>query len=216
MGQKVNPIIFRVGFTRGWESNWYADKHQYGSYLVEDDQIRKFLMHALRKGGVSRITIERALNNVTVNIYSSKPGMIIGKKGDNIDKLRNVLGNKFGRIFQINIKEIRTPDLDAKLVGDMVAQQIERRFPYRRATKQAIEKTMQAGAKGIKIRVAGRLNGAEIARVEFFKEGNIPLHTLRADIDYAEVRAYTQYGTIGIKVWIYKGLKFGPEEQSAK
>lgn len=213
MGQKVNPLIFRVGITRSWNASWYANKKQFGDYVIMDAKIKEFIRHALKKAGVSDIYIERSLGSTVVSIFSSKPGLLIGKKGDNIDKLKEALSHKFGGTFIIHIKEVHQPDLDSFLVGDSIAYQIEKRIPYRRAVKSAMEKVMQAGAKGVKVRVAGRLNGAEIARVEFFKEGNIPLHTLRADIDYAEIRAETTYGIIGIKVWIYKGLKFSVKEK---
>lgn len=208
MGQKINPIIFRVGINRSWNSSWYAGKKQFGTYLYKDIKIKDVIRKVLKNAGVANIVIERSLNNVTVNIYSSKPGVIIGKKGDNIDKIKKLLETTFGEAFMINIKEVHQPDLSAVLAGENVAGQIERRIPYRRAVKSVIEKVMQAGAQGVKVRIAGRLNGAEIARREFFKDGNIPLHTLRADVDYAKIEANTTYGVIGIQVWIYRGLKF--------
>lgn len=209
MGQKVNPIIFRIGINRNWNSSWYAGKKQFGSYLYKDVKIKDIIRKVLKNAGVAGVHIERSLGNVTVNIMSSKPGVIIGKKGDNIDKIKQLLESTFGETFMINIKEVAQPDLSAVLAGENVAGQIERRIPYRRAVKSVIEKVMQAGAQGVKIRIGGRLNGAEIARREFFKNGNIPLHTLRADVDYAQVEAKTAYGIIGIQVWVYKGLKFG-------
>lgn len=208
MGQKINPIIFRVGINRTWNSSWYAGKKQFGTYLYKDIKVKDIIRKVLKNAGVANISIERSLNSVTVNIFSSKPGVIIGKKGDNIDKIKKLLETTFGEAFMINIKEVTEPDLSAMLAGENVAGQIIRRMPYRRAAKSVIEKVMQAGAQGVKIRVAGRLNGAEIARKEFFKDGNVPLHTLRADVDFAKVEAHTTYGVIGIQVWIYRGLKF--------
>lgn len=208
MGQKVNPIIFRIGINKNWNSSWYAGKKQFGSYLYKDIKIKDIIRKVLKNAGVANVVIERSLNNVTVNIFTSKPGVIIGKKGDNIDKIKKLLESTFGEIFMINIKEVTQPDLSAVLAGENVAGQIERRMPYRRAVKSVIEKVMQAGAQGVKIRIGGRLNGAEIARREFFKDGNIPLHTLRADVDYAKIEAHTVYGIIGIQVWVYRGLKF--------
>lgn len=208
MGQKINPIIFRLGVNRTWNSSWYAGKKQFGTYLYKDIKIKDIIRKVLKNAGVASIHIERSLNNVMVNIFSSKPGVIIGKKGDNIDKIKQLLESTFGETFMINIKEVTQPDLSAVLAGENVAGQIERRMPYRRAVKSVIEKVMQAGAQGVKIRIGGRLNGAEIARREFFKAGNIPLHTLRADVDYAKIEANTTYGVIGIQVWVYRGLKF--------
>ncbi len=208
MGQKVNPHALRIGITRTWSSSWYASKKVYASYAHKDIQIRNLVKKVLKNCGVSHIEIERSLNNVHVNIYTSKPGMIIGKKGDNLDKLKVALETAFHELFTLNIREVKQPDLDAELVGQNIAQQIEKRIPYRRAVKSSVEKIMEQGAIGVKIRVAGRLNGAEIARNEFFKNGNIPLHTFRADIDYAKVEAFTTYGVIGLQVWIYKGEKF--------
>lgn len=208
MGQKVNPHSVRLGITRTWGSSWYAGKATFAQFLHEDIQIKKLVKTVLKNCGVSKVEIERSLQNVTLNVFSAKPGMIIGKKGDNIDKLKVALGAKFNSTFTINIKEVKKPELDAELVASSIAQQIEKRIPYRRAVKSAIEKTMEAGAIGVKIKVGGRLNGAEIARKEFFKQGNIPLHTFRADIDFTHVAAHTGYGAIGIKVWIYKGEKF--------
>lgn len=208
MGQKVNPIVFRIGLTRTWGSSWYAEKKQFGQYLYEDVKVKELIRNTLKNCGIAEIGIERSRGSVTVKIYSSKPGVIIGKKGDNVEKIKSALEAKFQTSFNIEIKEVSVPDLSSYLVGENIAQQIEKRIPYRRAVKQSIERVMQNGAKGVKIRIAGRLNGAEIARVELAKEGNIPLHTLRADIDYAKVEAHTTYGVIGIQIWIYKGMKF--------
>lgn len=216
MGQKVNPHSVRLGITRTWGSSWYAGKATFAQFLHEDIQIKKLVKTVLKNCGVSKVEIERSLQNITVNVFSSKPGMIIGKKGDNIDKLKIALGSKFNSVFTVNIKEVKKPELDAELVASSIAQQIEKRIPYRRAVKSAIEKTMEAGAIGVKIKVGGRLNGAEIARKEFFKQGNIPLHTFRADIDFTHVAAHTGYGAIGIKVWIYKGEKFKKKAATLK
>lgn len=208
MGQKVNPHSIRLGITRTWGSSWYAPKATFAQFLHDDIQIKTLVKTILKNCGVSKVEIERSLQSIVVNVFSAKPGMIIGKKGDNIDKLKLALQSKFNKTFTINIKEIKKPELDAELVAASIAQQIEKRIPYRRAVKAAIEKSMEAGSIGIKIKAGGRLNGAEIARKEFFKQGNIPLHTFRADIDFAHVAAHTTYGAIGIKVWIYKGEKF--------
>lgn len=213
MGQKVNPHSIRLGITRTWGSSWYAPKATFAQFLHDDIQIKKLVKTILKNCGVSKVEIERSLQSIVVNVFSAKPGMIIGKKGDNIDKLRVALQTKFNKTFTINIKEIKKPELDAELVAASIAQQIEKRIPYRRAVKSAIEKSREAGAIGIKVKAGGRLNGAEIARKEFFKDGNIPLHTFRADIDFAHVAAHTTYGAIGIKVWIYKGEKFKKKAQ---
>ena len=204
MGQKTNPIGNRLGFIRGWDSNWYGGK-DYTEQLVEDDKIRTYLMARLRRASVSNIIIERTLKLVTVTIKSARPGVIIGKGGSEVDKLREELKKLTGKDVQINIFEIKRPELDARLVAESVARQIEARISHRRAIKMAIASTMRLGAEGIKINVAGRVNGAEIARSENYKEGRIPLHTFRADIDYALVEAHTTYGRIGIKCWICRG-----------
>ena len=201
MGQKTNPIGNRLGFIRGWDSNWYGGK-DYTDKLVEDDKIRTYLMARLRKASVSNIIIERTLKLVTVTIKSARPGVIIGKGGSEVDKLREELKKLTGKEVQINIFEIKRPELDARLVAESIARQIEARISHRRAIKMAIAGTMRLGAEGIKINIAGRVNGAEIARSESYKEGRIPLHTFRADIDYALVEAHTTYGRIGIKCWI--------------
>ena len=213
MGQKTNPIGNRLGFIRGWDSNWYGGK-DYTEKLVEDDKIRTYLMARLRKASVSNIIIERTLKLVTVTIKSARPGVIIGKGGSEVDKLREELKKLTGKDVQINIFEIKRPELDARLVAESVARQIEARISHRRAIKMAIASTMRLGAEGIKINVAGRVNGAEIARSENYKEGRIPLHTFRADIDYALVEAHTTYGRIGIKCWICRGEVYGKRDLS--
>lgn len=205
MGQKVHPKVIRIGITRSWNSNWYAEKKEYGKLLHQDLEIEKIIRKKLVEGGVSKIEIQRTTNQVTINILTSKPGLIIGQQGGNIETLKDLLGKKFKEKFEINVQEIKKPALDAYLLAETVAKQIEKRVSYRRAAKMGIEKAMEAGAKGAKIFIAGRLNGVEIARDEFFKEGNIPLQTFRADIDYAYYPALTTYGIIGVKVWIYKG-----------
>lgn len=205
MGQKVNPKIIRIGITRSWNSNWYAEKKEYGKLLHQDLEIEKIIRKKLAEGGISKIEIQRTVNEVTINILTSKPGLIIGQQGGNIETLKDLLKKQFKEKFEINVQEIKKPALDAFLLAETVAKQIEKRVSYRRASKMGIEKAMEAGAKGVKIHVAGRLNGVEIARDEFFKEGNVPLQTFRADIDYAYCPALTTYGIIGVKVWIYKG-----------
>lgn len=204
MGQKVNPVGLRIGIIRDWESKWYADK-DFGKLLIEDVKIREFLKNKLKESAVSRIEIERAANRVNVTIHTAKPGMVIGKGGSEVENLRNALVKMTGKKVHINIAEIKNPDLDATLVAESIAQQLERRVSFRRALKQAIQRSMRAGAKGIKTAVSGRLGGAEIARTEGYSEGTVPLHTLRADIDYGTAEAHTTYGRIGVKVWIYRG-----------
>ena len=204
MGQKVNPISNRLGVIRGWDSNWYGGK-KYGETLLEDSIIRKFLRSRLAKASVSRIIIERTLKMVTVTICTSRPGMVIGKGGKDVDELKEELKKLTDKEVQINIHEIKRPELDAEIVATSIARQLEGKVAYRRAVKMAIASTMRMGAEGIKIQVSGRLNGAEMARSEMFKEGRTPLHTLRADIDYALVEAHTKVGVIGVKVWICRG-----------
>ncbi len=204
MGQKANPIGNRLGIIRGWESIWFADK-DYGLKVVEDEKIRTYLRARIQKGGVSKIVIERSLKRVTVTIHTSRPGIIIGKGGQEVDKIREELRKLTAKEVQINIFEIRKPELEAYIVGESVAKQIESRINYRRAIKMAIQSTMRAGGEGIKIRISGRLNGADMARSEEYKDGRTPLHTLRADIDYAHNEAQTVYGKIGIKTWVFKG-----------
>ena len=205
MGQKVNPVGLRIGIIRDWESKWYADK-DFGTLLMEDVKIREFLKNKLKDAAVSRFEIERAANRVNVTIHTAKPGMVIGKGGAEVEVLRNELTKLTGgKKVHINIAEIKNPELDAILVAESIAQQLERRIAFRRAMKQAIQRTLRAGAKGIKTSVSGRLGGAEIARTEGYSEGTVPLHTLRADIDYGTAEAHTTYGRIGVKVWIYRG-----------
>ncbi|GIO34948.1 MULTISPECIES: 30S ribosomal protein S3 [Paenibacillus] len=205
MGQKVNPVGLRIGIIRDWESKWYAGK-DFGNLLLEDVKIREYLKNKLKDSAVSRIEIERAANRVNVTIHTAKPGMVIGKGGSEVEVLRNqVTKIAGGKKVHINISEIKQADMDAILVAESIAQQLERRVSFRRALKQAIQRTMRAGAKGIKTQVSGRLGGAEIARTEGYSEGTVPLHTLRADIDYGTAEAHTTYGRIGVKVWIYRG-----------
>lgn len=213
MGQKTNPIGNRLGFIRGWDSNWYGGR-DYGSKLAEDDKIRKYLYARLSKASVSKIVIERTLKLVTVTVTTARPGIIIGKGGQEVDRLKEELKKLTGKDVQINIFEIKRPELDAKLVADSVARQIEGRISYRRAIKMAIAATMRMGAEGIKVQISGRLNGAEMARSEMYKDGRTPLHTFRADIDYYISEAHTTYGRIGIKVWIMKGEVYGKRDLS--
>ncbi|MDO3680474.1 30S ribosomal protein S3 [Paenibacillus ehimensis] len=205
MGQKVNPVGLRIGIIRDWESKWYAGK-DFGDLLMEDVKIREYLKQKLKESAVSRIEIERAANRVNVTIHTAKPGMVIGKGGSEVEVIRGYLTKLTnGKKVHINISEVKQPELDAILVAESIAQQLERRVSFRRALKQAIQRTMRAGAKGIKTSVSGRLGGAEIARTEGYSEGTVPLHTLRADIDYGTAEAHTTYGRIGVKVWIYRG-----------
>ena len=204
MGQKTNPIGNRLGIIRGWESNWFGGK-DFGDNVVQDQKIREYLSARVNKGGVAKIVIERTLKRITITVHTSRPGIIIGKGGQEVDKIREELKKLTGTDVQINIIEIRKPELDANIVADTVARQLEGRVNHRRAIKMAIQSTMRAGAEGIKVRVSGRLNGAEMARTEEYKDGRTPLHTFRADIDYALKEAQTVYGKIGVKVWICKG-----------
>ncbi|HAP5927061.1 TPA: 30S ribosomal protein S3 [Enterococcus faecalis] len=204
MGQKVHPIGMRVGIIRDWDAKWYAEK-EYAEFLHEDLRIRKFIATKLADAAVSTIEIERAANRVNISIHTAKPGMVIGKGGSEVENLRKELNKLTGKRVHINIVEIKKPDLDAKLVGEGITRQLENRVAFRRAQKQAIQRAMRAGAKGIKTQVSGRLNGADIARSEGYSEGTVPLHTLRADIDYAWEEADTTYGKLGVKVWIYRG-----------
>ncbi|MEL6923663.1 MAG: 30S ribosomal protein S3 [Bacteroidota bacterium] len=213
MGQKTNPIGNRLGIIRGWESNWFGGKN-FASKVVEDEKIRNYLRARVSKGGISRIIIERTLKRITVTIHTSRPGIIIGKGGQEVDRIREELKKLSNQDVQINIIEIRKPELDANIVGESIAKQIEARINYRRAIKMAIQSTMRAGAEGIKVRISGRLNGAEMARSEEYKQGRTPLHTFRADIDYALVEALTIYGKIGVKVWICKGEVLGKRDLS--
>ena len=213
MGQKTNPIGNRLGIIRGWESNWYGG-NDYGDKIAEDDKIRKYISARLSKASVSRVIIERTLKLVTVTITTARPGIIIGKGGQEVDKLKEELKNITGKEVQINIFEIKRPELDATLVAASIARQIENRISYKRATKMAIAAAIRMNAEGIKVQLSGRLNGAEMARSEHYKEGRIPLSTFRADIDYALVEAHTTYGRIGVKVWIMKGEVYGKRELS--
>ncbi|GCD79648.1 30S ribosomal protein S3 [Schleiferia thermophila] len=213
MGQKTNPIGNRLGYIRGWESAWYGGR-EYGDKIAEDYHIRKYLYARLSRANVSRIIIERTLKVITVTITTAKPGVIIGKNGQEVDKLREELKKLTDKEVQINIFEIKRPELDAKLVADNIARQIEGRVSYKRAVKMAIASTMRMGAEGVKIQISGRLNGAEMARSEIYKDGRIPLHTFRADIDYALGEALTTYGLIGVKVWIMKGEVYGKRDLS--
>ncbi|MCG8321840.1 MAG: 30S ribosomal protein S3 [Cytophagales bacterium] len=213
MGQKVNPIGLRLGIIRGWDSNWYGGK-TFPDKLVEDHKIRQYVYARIPKGGISKIIIERTLKRIILTIHTARPGVVIGKGGAEVDKIKEELKKLTCKDVQINIFEIKRPELDAKLVGESIAQQLKARISYRRAMKQAIASTIRVGAQGIKIKVSGRLGGAEMARSEQYKEGRIPLHTLRADIDYAVSEADTVYGKIGIKVWIFKGEIFGKRDLS--
>lgn len=204
MGQKVNPVGLRIGIIRDWESKWFAEK-DFGTLLLEDVKIREYLKNKLKDSAVSHIDIERAANRVNVTIHTAKPGMVIGKGGAEVEVIRNYIAGLSGKKVHINISEIKNPELDAILVAESIAQQLERRVSFRRAMKQAIQRTMRSGAKGIKVATSGRLGGAEIARTEGYSEGTVPLHTLRADIDYGTAEAHTTYGRIGVKVWIYRG-----------
>ena len=211
MGQKCNPIGNRLGIIRGWDSNWYGGKTM-AEKLVEDERIRQYLSARISKGGISKIVIERTLNRITVTIHTSRPGIIIGKGGGEVDKVKEELKKITDKDVQINIIEIRRPELDAAIVGETIARQLEARINFRRAIKMAIASTMRMGAEGIKIRISGRLNGAEMARSEEYKQGRVPLHTFRADIDYAWKEAQTVYGKLGVKVWICKGEVLGKRD----
>lgn len=213
MGQKVNPIGFRLGVIKGWDSNWYGGKTT-ADKLAEDDKIRRYLKARITKGGISKVVIERTLKRITITIHTSRPGIVIGKGGSEVDKIKEEIKKLTKKDVQINILEIKRPELDSKLVGANIAQQIEARVSYKRAIKMAIASTMRMGAAGIKIVISGRLNGAEMARTEMYKEGRIPLHTLRSDIDYSLSEALTVYGKIGVKVWICKGEVFGKRDLS--
>jgi len=213
MGQKVNPISNRLGFIKGWDSNWFGGD-DYGDKLVEDHKIREYLNARLAKASISRIVIERTLKLITITVHTSRPGIIIGKGGQEVDKLKEELKKITNKEVQINIFEIKRPELDAKIVANNIARQIEGKIAYRRATKMAIASTMRMGAEGIKVLISGRLNGAEMARSEMYKDGRTPLHTLRADIDYALAEALTKTGLIGVKVWICKGMVYGNRDLS--
>ncbi len=214
MGQKTNPIGFRLGITRTWDSRWYAKK-DYADLLREDIFIRKYITSRLHRAGISRVVIDRAPKKITVTIYTARPGIVIGRKGAEVDQLRDELQHITKKEIHVNIQEVEKPELDAKLVAEHIASQLVQRVSHRRAMKKAIASSMRAGAKGIKIQCKGRLGGAEMARCEHYMEGRVPLHTLRADVDYARATARTTYGTIGIKVWIFHGEKF-PEAQKTQ
>ena len=213
MGQKVNPIGFRLGIVKGWDSNWYGGK-DFSEKLVEDHKIRKYIQARIPKGGISKVVIERTIKRITLTIHTARPGVVIGKGGSEVDKIKEELKSITGKDLQINIFEIKRPELDARLVGESIAQQLKARISFRRAMKQAIASSMRVGAQGIKIKVSGRVGGAEMARSEQYKDGRIPLHTLRADIDYAISESHTIYGKLGIKVWIFKGEIFGKRDLS--
>lgn len=213
MGQKVNPIGLRLGIVRGWESNWYGGK-EFGEKLAEDNKIRQYLKARMPRAGISKILIERMLKRIIITVHTSRPGIVIGKGGSEVDKLKEEIKKLTKKDVQINIFEVKRPELDAMLVGQSIAQQIEGRVNFKRAIKMAIGSTMRMGAQGIKVMVSGRLNGAEMARTQQFKEGRIPLHTFRADVDYALSEALTVYGKIGVKVWIFKEEVFGKRDLS--
>ncbi len=213
MGQKINPVGLRLGIVRGWDSNWYGG-NTFSDKLVEDQKIREYVQARIPKGGIAKVVIERTLKRITLTIHTARPGVVIGKGGNEVDKIKEELKKITGKDVQINIFEIKRPELDAKLVGESIAQQIEARISYKRAMKQAIASAMRVGAEGIKVKTSGRLAGADMARTEQYKEGRIPLHTLRADIDYAISEAQTVYGKIGIKVWIFKGEIYGKRDLS--
>ena len=215
MGQKVNPHGLRVGVIKGWDSKWYAGK-DYEKFLLEDIKIREFIKEKLFLSGISKVEIERASNKARISIHTAKPGMVIGRQGSNIELLKSDLKKMTESAIEINIVEVKTPDMDATLVAESIEAQLERRIAFRRAMKQCVGRTMRMGAKGIKITCGGRLGGAEIARSESYREGSIPLHTLRADIDYGTAEAHTTYGRIGIKVWIYKGEVLPESKEAAK
>jgi small subunit ribosomal protein S3 len=214
MGQKVHPTGIRLGIVKEHNSIWYADSKNYAKHLITDLETRAFIEKRLESASVSRVVIERPAQTARITIHTARPGIVIGKKGEDVDKLRRELTQRMGVPVHINIEEIRKPDLDAKLVAQNVAQQLERRVMFRRAMKRVVQNAMRQGAEGIKVQIGGRLGGAEIARSEWYREGRVPLHTLRADIDYATYEAHTTYGVLGVKVWIFKGEVIGTETQS--
>jgi len=213
MGQKVNPVGLRVGINRGWDSVWFAKKKDYGNYLIEDYKIRDYIKNNVSNSGVSKVQIERTSKKCIVTIYTSRPGFVIGKKGSDIEKIKKNLSKFSKHELSLNIKEVKKPELNSFLVADNIAQQLVKRIAYRRAMKRAIQSALRLGAKGIRVCVSGRLAGNEIARSEWLREGSVPLHTLRADVDYSEAEALTTYGIIGVKVWIYKGEIFKNEQK---
>ena len=218
MGHKVHPIGIRLGISKDWNSKWFAGKKHYADYLIADLKVRDMLRKKLAQAGISKILIERPANNARVTIHTARPGVVIGKRGEDIEKLRKEVSDLMGVPAHINVTEVRKPELDAQLVAESIAQQLERRIMFRRAMKRAVGNSMRLGALGIKVNVAGRLNGAEIARSEWYREGRVPLHTLRADVDYGIATAFTTYGTCGVKVWIFKGeiMEHDPMAQDKK
>ncbi|MCG7898881.1 MAG: 30S ribosomal protein S3 [Candidatus Thiodiazotropha lotti] len=213
MGQKVHPTGIRLGIVKDWTSKWYADSKEYATLLNNDLVVREYLKKRLSQASVSRIQIDRPANNAHITVHTARPGLVIGKKGEDIDALRSEVSAMMGIPVHMSIEEIRKPELDAQLVGESIAQQLERRVMFRRAMKRAVQNAMRLGAEGIKVHISGRLNGAEIARSEWYREGRVPLHTLRADIDYGFAEANTTYGIIGVKVWVFKGEVFGDREE---
>lgn len=213
MGQKVQPIGIRLGIVKEHNSLWYADPKHYADYLVTDLEVREYLFERLKRASVSRIKIERPSENVHITIFTARPGIVIGKKGEDVERLRRDVAKMMNQAVHINIEEVRKPDLEARLVAANIAGQLERRVMFRRAMKRGVQNSLKAGALGIRVQVSGRLGGAEIARTEWYREGRVPLHTLRADVDYASVRAETGYGTIGVKVWIFRGEILGGMEE---
>ena len=216
MGQKVNPIGLRLGVNRGWDSIWFAKKKEFGKYLIEDFKIRQYIKKSITNSGVSEIIIERSSKKCTVSIHTSRPGFVIGKKGADIEKIKKNISKITNNEVAVNIKEIKKPELNSNLVAENIAQQLVKRIAYRRAMKRAMQSAMRLNAKGIKVMVSGRLAGNEIARTEWLREGSIPLHTLRANVDYGESEALTTYGIIGVKVWIYKGELFNKDVEKEK
>jgi len=213
MGQKVHPTGIRLGIVKDWTSKWYADSKHYPDLLINDLKVREFLKKRLSQASVSRIQIDRPANNAHITVHTARPGLVIGKKGEDIDALRAEVSSMMGIPVHMSIEEIRKPELDAQLVAESIAQQLERRVMFRRAMKRSVQNAMRLGAEGIKVNIGGRLNGAEIARSEWYREGRVPLHTLRADIDYGFAEAGTTYGIIGVKVWVFKGEVFGDREE---
>jgi len=213
MGQKVNPIGFRLGINRGWDSIWFSKKREYGKLLIEDYKIREYVKKNVINSGVSQVIIERTSKKCIISIYTSRPGFVIGKKGSDIEKIKNNLSKISNTEVSLNIKEVKKPELNAYLVAENIAQQLVKRIAFRKAMKRAIQSALRLGAKGIRVCVAGRLAGNEIARTEWLREGSVPLHTFRAEVDYAEAEALTAYGIIGVKVWIYKGEVFNDKSE---
>ena len=214
MGQKINPNGLRLGVIRDWTARWYAGSKHYAENLAADIKLRNHIKKKLSHAALSKIIIERPAQNVSITLFTARPGIVIGKKGEDIEKMRQELGKMAGRPVHVAIEEVRKPELDSQLVAESIAQQLEKRIMFRRAMKRAVQNALRLGALGVKVMVAGRLNGAEIARTEWYREGRVPLHTLRADIDYGTAEAYTTYGVIGVKVWIFKGEVFGKDDQS--